>query len=150
MTAEALEQQLHLDLVAAADRIATAKAWEDLYRALARNVWRKQGSEGHVSLSWSRAEEIVNEVRGGEPLTLAQTGGEGEVSRLVEDELGRLGWSHRPLNTGRGDPEHTGQTAESAPPASREGGEPPEWERRAHAEADERGRTIRPRPGPGD
>jgi hypothetical protein len=71
-----------------------------------------------VAPSWGRAEEIVNRLRadgGREPLTLAQTGGEGVVAQTVTDVLGRLGWSHRPLSTDRDHPSHLGQ-AESPPP----------------------------------
>jgi hypothetical protein len=56
----------------------------DLYRALANRTWHhEEATGGHVALSWRRAEEVVNDLRatvGAAPLTLAQTGGEGEVS----------------------------------------------------------------------
>ena len=155
-TAELLERELIEDLTALDERFADEEFSTELYRALASTVWRKDGGpDGHVSLSWSRAEQIVNELRernAQQPLTLAQTGGEGEVSRLVADELGTLGWRAQPLNTDRPDPQHLG-SPESAPPAEQGERRAPvedshEWERRAHAEADENRRasdTTRPR-----
>ena len=92
----------------------------DVYRALTNTVWRKEGGpEGHVSLSFKRAEEVVNELRAEQrqpPLTLAQTGGEGEVSPAVEEELSAAGWTHQPLNTNRNDETHLERPA-MPPPA---------------------------------
>ncbi len=144
--AETLERELVRDLETLADRIGRDEEFcGDLYRALTNNRWRKHGGpEGHVSLSWSRTEELVNDVRGRqgkEPLALAQTGGEGEVSELVRDALGRFGWRPEPLDTGEHDPEHLTQP-ESPPPADQ--GErmapvddPRRSEREAHEQADE-------------
>jgi hypothetical protein len=135
MSTDTLERELINDLERLEERFADDEFSTDLYRALTNNVIRKQdGPDGHVSLSWSRAEEIVNgfrEKNGRAALELAQTGGEGEVSDLVRDELGRRGWSFAPLNTSRHDDEHEGRP-ESPPPRD---GESPEWERQAHAEA---------------
>lgn len=140
-----LERELVRDLSEAPERLADAKFATELYRALANTTWRKPGGgEGHVSLSWRRAEEVVNELRrevGEEPLTLAQTGGEGEVSDLVGGELQRLGWRSRPLDTSTEDPEHS-ESPPSPPPADRgaagAGAEDPgDWERRAHEEAEQ-------------
>jgi hypothetical protein len=85
----------------------------------------------------------VNEwrARGGhEPLALAQSGGEGEVDRTVDDVLGRLGWTHTPLDTDRDHPAHLSMP-ESPPPADhgeRMAPVPPsdEQERAAHEAAD--------------
>lgn len=141
---DSLERELVRDLARAGERLNDEKFSSELYRALANTSWRKpNGPDGHVSLSWRRAEEVVNELRrelGEEPLTLAQTGGEGEVSDLVGGELQRLGWRSRPLDTSREDPEHS-ESAPSPPPAdsggSRAGAEEPgDWERRAHEEAE--------------
>ncbi|HEV3408329.1 MAG TPA: hypothetical protein VG079_06545 [Gaiellaceae bacterium] len=144
--AETLERELVRDLETLAERIARDEEFcGDLYRALTNNKWRKDGGrEGHVSLSWSRAEELVNDVRvrqGKEPLALAQTGGEGEVSELAGAELGRLGWRATPLQTGEHDAEHRTQP-ESPPPADQGERMAPvddagRWEREAHEEADE-------------
>src|SRR4051812_49539824 len=113
MSTETLERELISDLEQMEDRLADEEFSTELYRALTNNVVRKQdGPDGHVSLSWSRAEEIVNELRAqhGRPkLELAQTGGEGEVSGLVRDELGRRGWTFTPLNTSRHDEQHEGR-----------------------------------------
>ena len=95
----------------------------DVYRALTNTVWRKpEGPEGHVSFSFKRAEEVVNELRAEQqvpPLTLAQTGGEGEVSPAVEQELSAAGWSHAPLDTSRNDDTHLEHPA--TPPPSDQG-----------------------------
>jgi alkylated DNA repair dioxygenase AlkB len=142
--AEALERELRDDLATLAERFGDEEFSSDLYRALANNRWEKEGGpEGRVSLSWSRAERLVNELReraGQPPLTLAQTGGEGEVSSVVEDELSRLGWRREALDTSQRDDAHLAEP-ESPPPAdqgARQAGvdDPGAWERQAHAEAD--------------
>lgn len=115
-----LERELADDLATLGERFLDHEFCAELYRALASRTWRKDGGpDGHLALSWSRAEAVVNGLRAihdREPLELAQTGGEGEVSRLVGDELARLGWSSQELNTSRHDPRHTDQP-ESPPPA---------------------------------
>ncbi len=113
--------------------------------------------EERLADGWGRAEEIVNEPRRREdhdPLTLAQTGGEGEVSGTVEEELGRLGWRSAPLDPERHDSAHA--TRPDSPPPSGQGEteSPTEdshaWERQAHREAEEsRGRAA-PVEGRGD
>ena len=121
----------------------------DLYRALASRALSKRGTEGHVALSWKRAEEVVNAARrlnGYDSIEgLAGSGGEGEVSHRAQGALDAIGWVSQPENTGRNDPRHR-SSHEHAPPQSRRGEhEPPEWEQQAHAEADE---TIDRRSGP--
>jgi hypothetical protein len=100
----------------------------DVYRALTNTVWRKpDGPEGHVSFSFKRAEEVVNELRAEQrqpPLTLAQTGGEGEVSPAVEQELGSAGWAHGPLDTRSHDDAHLERPG-SPPPAGQGGAQAP-------------------------
>jgi hypothetical protein len=123
---ERLERELADDLAKLGDRLIDEKFATELYRALTDNIWFRDedGPERHLALSWKRAEDLVNELRARvdrPPLTLAQTGGEGQVSRTVDDELGRLGWSHRPLDTGEHDERHVGEPAETPPPASRPG-----------------------------
>ncbi len=156
--AETLERALAADLTALEQRFADEEFSTELYRALANRVWRKaDGPEGHVSLSWGRAEALVNELRarfGQAPLELAQSGGEGELSDLVSDEVGRLGWTSRPLNTSRHDEAHVAQP-ESAPPAGQgerfAAAEPSNWEELAHAEAEQhRKGTTPPAPPQGD
>jgi len=153
MTAETedLERELVADLATLEERLADERFCSDLYRALAGRLWRKDaGPDGHVSLSWGRAEEIVNELRrrgGHDPLTLAQTGGEGEVSGTVEKELDRLGWHSAPLDPERHDPSHANRPDSPPPSGQGEAGSPTEdshaWERQAHREAEEsRGRTA--------
>ena len=115
-----LERLLLDDLDVEGERAADEKFCTELYRALTNNVWRNdRDPEGELSPSFKRAEWLVNQWRirhGHGELTLAQTGGEGEVSAAVEDVLGRLGWSHRPLSTDRDHPAHLGRD-ESPPPA---------------------------------
>jgi hypothetical protein len=145
---EELERELAADVGTLDDRLVDEEFATELYRALAGRMWRKDGGpEGHVSFSWGRAEELVNDLRGrvGEPaLTLAQTGGEGELSGLVAGELGRLGWQSTPLNPERRDPGHVERPA--SPPPRGDGAahapaeDPRGWEREAHAEAERRRR----------
>ena len=144
--AETLERTLVEDLATLEQRFVDEEFSSELYRALTNTRWRKEGGpEGHVSLSWSRAEELVNELRGRagqRALPLAQTGGEGDVSDLVADELSRLGWRTEPLDTSLRDDRHLTQP-ESPPPAdhgerSTPASEAADWEQRAHEEADER------------
>jgi hypothetical protein len=140
----ALEGKLHDDVVALGEEFADDESATELYRALANTVWRtRNGPEGHVSLSWSRAEAIVNDLRrrhGREPLDLAQTGGEGEVSDRVAEAVGPAGWVAQPLNTSRHDDAHA--TEPESPPPPDHGArmapveDPGGWERVAHAEAD--------------
>jgi hypothetical protein len=115
-----LERLLLDDLDVEGERAADEKFCTELYRALTRNVWRNdRDPEGELSPSFGRAEWLVNEWRarrGAEPLTLAQTGDEGEVSGSVEEILGRLGWSHRPLDTDRDHPAHLGLDTSPPPP----------------------------------
>jgi hypothetical protein len=114
-----LEPTLIRDLDQLGDSLADQQFSAELYRALTNRRWRKEGGpEGAVTLSWSRAEEVVNEFRarrGREPLSLAQSGGEGELSAAVEKELGAVGWRSEPLNTGRHDDAHVGRGGEPAP-----------------------------------
>lgn len=105
-----LEEQLRRDLFPLRERLREDWFATELYRALTNATWRRQdGPDGHVSLSWSRAERIVNELRereGEAPLDLAGAGGEGERSAEVADELARLGWNAGPLSTDRHDDAH--------------------------------------------
>lgn len=153
MSARELEFELFRDLETLDDRLDDEEFSSDLYRALSNRVWTK--GQGRVSLSWKRAEEVVNELRARrlqEPLALAQTGGEGEVSDVVDDELGRLGWRSAPLDTGSHDAEH--QVRPPSPPPQEQGtrfapvDDPHEWERLAHEEAEENRRPTTPRRPP--
>ena len=122
----ATEQELGADLRSLAARFADDESSGDLYRALANTRWRKRGHVAAVALSWSRAEALVNEVRkqaGGEPLALAQTGGEGTVADTVAGALGEVGWSSQPLDTSEHDERHAAAT--ESPPTPSGGGEPP-------------------------
>lgn len=136
---ESLERLLSGDLDQVAGELADDKTSTELYLALANNRWHKAGGpDGAVSLSWSRAEAMVNELReraGRPPLSLAQRGGEGTISDTIRVVLDRLGWSAQPLNTGRHDEAHV----------EPERGEPQtepdhRWEREAHAEAERNAR----------
>jgi hypothetical protein len=109
-TVQALEHALEADILSLGHRAHDERFAVDLYRSLANRRWFRIGdSENAVSLSWARAEDIVNLLRrrhGKEPLTLFQTGHEGELSDEVREELRRLGWASEPLDTGEHDPAH--------------------------------------------
>jgi hypothetical protein len=114
-----LERQLFDDLSSLGDRMVDEKFCHELYRALTNNEWRKKGQDGAIALSWTLAERTINDVHaahGRPPMTLAQTGGEGEVTPTVAAALGDLGWSHRPLDTSHNDPRHVSEPNEGAPP----------------------------------
>jgi hypothetical protein len=98
------------------DRMRDEKFARELYRALANNIWTKDGES--AALSWKRAEELINAVRrglGATPLTLAETGGEGTVDRSVREAFAPLGWRIEPLDTSRRDPAHL-DSPEDPPP----------------------------------
>jgi hypothetical protein len=133
MSTEELERRLLNDLQTLGDLITDESFYPDLYRALAGTRWFLEGA-GHVSFSWRRAEEAVNNLRaehGHEPLALAQTGGEGEVSERVADSLGQLGWRARPATAG-----HDDARVDAEPERPQGATEPPEWRRQADAEAE--------------
>jgi hypothetical protein len=132
VSTDTLERQLANDIQTLGDMVAADESfYEELYRALAGVAWHREG--GHVALSWKRAEDLVNQARHDrEPLQLAQTGGEGEVSDRIADALRGAGWTPGELNTSRHDDAHVG----ARPEANRGETEPPEWERQAHAEAE--------------
>jgi hypothetical protein len=115
-----LERLLLDDLDVEGERAADERFCIDLYRALARNVWRNdRDAEGRLSPSFGRAEWLVGEWRarhGHGAVTLAQTGDEGEVSETVAEVLGRLGWTHRPLQTDRDEAAHLGLPDSPPPP----------------------------------
>jgi hypothetical protein len=127
------------------DPLADEQLVRDLYKAIAGRALFKRGAEGHVTLSWKRSEEALNLARGAHDLPpiegLARSGGEGEVTDRGREALEAINWISQPENTDRQDPAHVSSPADP-PPASRPGGEPPEWERRAHEEA-ERNRLRR-------
>ena len=148
--AETLEHELVADLATLGERFVDDQFSDELYRALASTVWTKAGGpEGHVSLSWRRAEQVVNELRGRhgrEPLALRQTGGEGDVAAGVGRTLAELGWRAARLDTSRHDEQHLTQP-ESPPPAEQGERDAPvgdsdEWERLAHEEAEQNRRPT--------
>jgi hypothetical protein len=123
----------------------------ELYRGLTNRRWHRPGVE--LSLSWRRAEKLVNDQRqtaGQPPLELAQSGEEGQLSEDVRDELGHRGWQSEPLNTSRHHDLHA--TSPESPPPPDQGGrfaptDPPEAARRADEEADAGERLFPGRPG---
>jgi hypothetical protein len=146
-----LERLLLDDLDVEGERAADEKFCTELYRALTNAVWRNdRDSEGQLSPSWQRAEWLVSQWRvrhGHGELTLAQTGGEGEVSATVDEVLGGLGWTHKPLSTDTDHPAHLGLDESPPPPGhgERMAGVPSsaEQERAAHeAAAAERERNA--------
>ncbi len=141
-----VEQRLVRDLGDLADDLQEDAFANELYRGLAGNALsREDDPEARVSLSWRRAEEIVNGLReraGHERLTLAQTGGETEVSDRVARALGDRGWRVRPLDTSSHDTSHSSEPPSPPPPGQgeRDAPSPDQGEvwREAHAEADRR------------
>src|SRR3954452_20938631 len=120
MTVETLERALLDDLLEVHERFADEKFCHELYRALTRTkLSTRSVSDGHVTLIFTQAEGMINELRGRrgqDDLTLAQTGGEGEVGSTVRDILTERGWSIAPASAGGGhDPGH-GAGAEQPPP----------------------------------
>jgi hypothetical protein len=161
VSAEELERQLIRDLDQAGERMTDAELGRQLYRALANNRWQKDdGPEGALALSWSRAEQLINDLRGrrgAEPVSLAQTGGEGEIGELAQDLLTRVGWTSQPLDTSRHDAAHAGDPAGSPPPKGTGEKHAPvedsrEWEREGHREAEavRRGDEAAPPPADGE
>ncbi len=116
---DALERALVADLATLGDRLADDRLSFELYRALTNTRWYRDGLGGHLALSWTLAERIVNDLRTGidhPPLALAQTGGEGEVAPAVDAELRGLGWTHKPLDTHRHDDDHVSEDRDAPPP----------------------------------
>jgi hypothetical protein len=110
------DRELFRSLEQLGDRLTDERLARDLYRALADRVWRRDGYE--VSVSWKRAEEIINELRanlGEEPLTLAQTGGEGELTERVREAIEPLGWRTEPLDTDDAQAHHVTELDERRP-----------------------------------
>ena len=136
-TTEALERQLIDDLQSLGERLRhDEKLAADLYGTLAGRALAKRGIEGHLALSWKRAEEIVNEVRtalGVGPLEgLMQSGLEGRATDRAREALESVGWEIRPRRTDEFDPAHVGEPEH--PP--RQEHEPPAWQREGHEGAE--------------
>jgi len=140
---EQLEQELVRDLGELREDLHEDAFARELYRGLASHRLSRLGNAGGaISLSWRRAEEMVNGLReraGAAPLTLAQTGGEGELSDRVARALAARGWRAAPLDTSS---HHRGHVSEPPSPPPEGPGErdapnepPPEW-RHAHEEAE--------------
>jgi hypothetical protein len=148
MTTETLERELADDLLAIKERFADASFCGALYRTLTRNQLRKpDAGEGHVTLSFTQAEGIINDLRGRlghEPMTLAQTGDEGEAEDPAATELTSRGWSIAPATTSGGhDPLH--DAADPSPPPADAGQreDSGRWAQQAHEEADAEQRRRR-------
>ena len=135
MSTEELERRLLNDLQTLGDLVTDESFHHELYQALAGTRWFLDDDGGsHVSFSWRRAEEAVNNLRaehGHPPLELAQTGGEGDVSDRVAGALEGLGWRPRPATAG-----HDDARVDAEPERPQGATEPPEWRRRADAEAE--------------
>src|SRR4051812_8968620 len=80
VTPEVLERRLADDIRSLGELLDDESFCAELYRGLADVKWHRD--EGAAAVSWKRAEELINEARAarGRPrMTLAQTGGEGQV-----------------------------------------------------------------------
>jgi hypothetical protein len=100
----ALERELTHDLAVLGDMVEDESFYPELYKGLAGVRWTRDGEQ--ITLSWKRAEEVVNAIRAQhdrDPLELAQTGGEGEISERVAEALGGTGWQARPAVEGHDD-----------------------------------------------
>ena len=139
-----LELELADDLAATGDALADDSFSRELYRTITNARLSKRDFDGHLSLSWKRAEDLVNALRrsvGLESLALEQSGGEGEATPRVEQALADLGWKRAQLDTSRHDDAHLDSPPDPPPPDTGERLAPvdPEtarWEERAHEEAD--------------
>src|SRR4051794_1272433 len=147
MSVETLERELLNDLTQVHERFADEQFCGELYRALARTKLSKpEAAEGHVVLTFSQAEGVINELRGRlgkDDLTLAQTG-EGEVDSAVRDVLGARGWHLAPATTSTHDDQHDAAAEQPPPDDHGARGDSGQWERQAHAEADEEIRRKTP------
>jgi hypothetical protein len=103
---------------------------------MAGNALSKREAQGHVTPSWKRAEDLLNEARraAAQPPVdgLSGSGGEGEISDRARDALQEIGWNAKAQDHGHADPAHT-DSHRDAPPAAQDS---PEWERQAHEEAE--------------
>jgi hypothetical protein len=148
MAFETLERRLGDDLRDMQERLADEKFCEALYRSITRiQLLNPETGDGHLTLSYGQAEGMINELRaqiGGAPLTLAQTGGEGEPHDPAARELARRGWSFAPLETGRHDPMHDSAGRQPPTDHTAERRDSGRWAREAHAEADREVRRKTP------
>jgi hypothetical protein len=143
---EALERQLRDDLRSLGPQLEDDRLAGELYRALTRTRLARSDRPGAFSLSFKRAENLLNEVRaerGQPPLELAQTGGEGEVSGWAGELLAELGWTATRAETSEHDPSHLWDP-ESPPPSP-----PQDTLAPGHREADERPPVPRQSPSSG-
>ena len=138
-----VERRLVRDLGERREELGDDSFVGELYRGLAGNALsREDDPEARVALSWRRAEELINGLRereGHAPLTLAQTGGEGELSRRVGQMLNELGWRARSLDTSQHDSSHSAEPSSPPPPGQGERDAPSNQDevwREARAEAD--------------
>ncbi|MDP8943738.1 MAG: hypothetical protein M3N16_06440 [Actinomycetota bacterium] len=114
------ERRLETDLHALEPDLWDDQLAAELYRGLTNRTWRRGDEpEQAVALSWNRAERLVNELRGRigyAPLTLVQTGQDGELTERVRTRLEALGWRSKPLDTSTHQDHHAAEPA-STPPA---------------------------------
>jgi hypothetical protein len=120
-TPETLLQTLHDDLARLGERLDDEKFCRELYRGLTNRALRRADQDGpaHLTLSWKRAEELINDLRrerGKAPMVLAQTGHEGDLSAAVAAELERLGWISTPARTDQHDAFHVWSDEDPPPP----------------------------------
>ena len=95
-----LERELVQDLDGLADRLADERFCEELCGTLSNGALSKEGHPGHIALNWTRAADFLNGVRsnhGFAPLALLEAEERRPVTGDAAEELGRRGWSSRPL-----------------------------------------------------
>lgn len=97
-----LERELVQDLDGLAERLADERFCEELCGTLSNVALSKEGHPGHIALSWTRAADFLNGLRshhGFDPLPLLEAEDERRVTGDAAEELGRRGWSSRPLKS---------------------------------------------------
>jgi len=140
---ETLERALIGDVESLGDRLGDDRLLRDLYAAIAGHALHHRDGRGRLAVSWGRAEEIINGARALEQLPplegLTQSGHEGGVTDRARKTLEQLGWELRERRPFDHDNAHVDRP-EQPPPGDHQ---PPEWERTAHAEADQELRRRR-------
>ena len=95
-----LERELVQDLDGLVERLVDERFCEELCGTLSNGALSKEGHPGHIALSWTRAADFLNGVRsehGLAPLPLLAADDGRTVTGDAAEELGRRGWSSRPL-----------------------------------------------------
>ena len=88
------------DLDGLSEQLGDERFCEELCGTLSNGALSKEGHPGHIALSWTRAADFLNGLRsrhGHEPLPFLEAENGRTVTGDAAEELGRRGWSSRPL-----------------------------------------------------